>query len=127
MQEQVRLMRCCLLDTPMLMGLWRPCILLPEVELEEQQLRYVLLHELSHRRRRDLWLKFLLLVAKAVHWFNPLVWWMARRASADIEVACDADVLRLHDTKEEPAGIRRADSILYPAQPGAGNSAHHQF
>lgn len=101
MQEQVRLMRCCLLDTPMLMGLWRPCILLPEVELEEQQLRYVLLHELSHRRRRDLWLKFLLLVAKAVHWFNPLVWWMARRASADIEVACDADVLRLHDTKEE--------------------------
>lgn len=101
MQEQVCLMRCCLLDTPMLMGLWRPCILLPEVELEEQQLRYVLLHELSHRRRRDLWLKFLLLVAKAVHWFNPLVWWMARRASADIEVACDADVLRLHDTKEE--------------------------
>lgn len=101
MQEQVRLMRCCLLDTPMLMGLWRPCILLPEVELEEQQLRYVLLHELSHRRRRDLWLKFLLLVAKAVHWFNPMVWWMARRASADIEVACDADVLRLHDTKEE--------------------------
>ena len=94
-------LRCCLLDTPMLMGLWRPCILLPEVELEEQQLRYVLLHELSHRRRRDLWLKFLLLVAKAVHWFNPLVWWMARRASADIEVACDADVLRLHDTKEE--------------------------
>lgn len=101
MQEQVRLMSCCLLDTPMLMGLWRPCILLPEVELEEQQLRYVLLHELFHRRRRDLWLKFLLLVAKAVHWFNPLVWWMARRASADIEVACDADVLRLHDTKEE--------------------------
>ena len=95
MQEQVRLMRCCLLDTPMLMGLWRPCILLPEVELEEQQLRYVLLHELSHRRRRDLWLKFLLLVAKAVHWFNPLVWVMYVLANRDLELSCDEMVLRL--------------------------------
>ena len=127
MQEQVRLMRCCLLDTPMLMGLWRPCILLPEVELEEQQLRYVLLHELSHRRRRDLWLKFLLLVAKAVHWFNPLVWWMARRASADIEVALRRRRAAPARHQGGAAGIRRADSILYPAQPGAGNSAHHQF
>lgn len=100
-QDRVRLLRCCLLDTPLLMGAVRPCVVLPQIELDERQMRFVLLHELAHDRRRDLWLKFLLLAAKAVHWFNPLVWWMAKRACADIEVACDADVLRLHDTEQE--------------------------
>ena len=39
-----------------------------------QGLRYALLHELVHYRRRDIWLKTLVLWVNAVHWFNPLVW-----------------------------------------------------
>ena len=49
----------------------------------------MLRHELIHTRRRDLWYKLLLLLARALHWFNPLVHGMARAANRDLERACD--------------------------------------
>lgn len=51
-------------------------------------------HELTHYRRRDVWRKALALLANAVHWFNPLMWWMVRRVEYDLELACDDAVLQ---------------------------------
>jgi hypothetical protein len=55
---------------------------------------HVLLHELGHLRRRDLWVQGLFKLALALHWWNPLVWLADRLARADREVACDDWVLR---------------------------------
>lgn len=52
-------------------------------------LALVLRHELAHLARRDLAVKALLTLGCALHWANPIVWWMARRASAEMELACD--------------------------------------
>lgn len=52
-------------------------------------LALVLRHELGHLARRDLAVKALLTLGCALHWANPVVWWMARRASAEMELACD--------------------------------------
>lgn len=84
-KREISLYQCSILSTPMLMGFWHPMILLPERKLDEMSLSYVLRHELSHYKRKDLWLKLLILLAQSVHWFHPLVWIMGRRASADIE------------------------------------------
>lgn len=46
--------------------------------------------------------KALLLLTNAVHWFNPLVWWMVREASRNLELCCDDEVVRAKD-----AGFRR--------------------
>lgn len=93
-KREISLYQCSILSTPMLMGFWKPMILLPERKLDEMSLSYVLRHELSHYKRKDLWLKLLILLAQSVHWFHPLVWIMGRRASADIEKACDDAVLK---------------------------------
>ena len=90
----VRLLRCPGLSGPMMTGLFRPTVLLPDPPPEGETLAFVLLHELTHFRRRDIWYKTLLLLAAAVHWFNPLVWLMLRAAEGDLERACDADVVR---------------------------------
>ena len=90
----VRLLRCPGLSGPMMTGLFRPTVLLPDPPPGEEVLPFVLLHELTHFRRRDIWYKSLLLLTAAVHWFNPLVWLMLRAAEGDLERACDADVLR---------------------------------
>lgn len=90
----VRLLRCPGLSGPMMTGLFRPTVLLPDPPPEGEILSFVLLHELTHFHRRDIWYKTLLLLAAAVHWFNPLVWGMLRAAEGDLERACDADVLR---------------------------------
>jgi beta-lactamase regulating signal transducer with metallopeptidase domain len=55
----------------------------------------VLLHELGHVARRDLWTSLAARVACLVHWFNPLVWWLRGRLMAQCEFACDAKVISL--------------------------------
>ena len=66
----------------MTLGLLRPVIVLPP-EVPEADLPLILRHELCHIRRRDLWYKGVMLLANAVHWFNPLVWRMAGQAGRD--------------------------------------------
>ena len=75
-------------DTPMTLGLLRPVIVLPP-EVPEADLPLILRHELCHIRRRDLWYKGLMLLANAVHWFNPLVWLLRRQGETDLELTCD--------------------------------------
>ena len=83
--------------TPMLLGLFRPVVLLPEGEMPEEELALMLRHELTHLRRGDVAYKLFLQLVCAVHWFNPLVWWMSREAGQDLELCCDEDVVRGRD------------------------------
>lgn len=89
----VRAARCACVSSPMLAGLFRPMLLLPELELSDEELSFIVRHELVHYKRRDLWYKALVLLALCVHWFNPLVYRMARAIAADCEMSCDALVL----------------------------------
>lgn len=88
-----RLVLCPSLPAPMLAGLLRPVILLPEPLPQSAPLECALRHELTHFRRRDIPLKALVLWVKALHWFNPLMWLMARAVEQDTELACDDSTL----------------------------------
>lgn len=89
-----RLLVCGGLKTPMLAGVFRTTLLLPEKPLEAQELRYALLHELTHFKRHDIWLKSLALLVRCLHWFNPMMWYMAHLIERDTELACDEAALR---------------------------------
>ena len=80
-------------QSPMLVGFIKPAILIPERIYEEQELLLILRHELMHYKHHDLWYKLILLVANAVHWFNPLVYLMLRQAGRDVEQVCDGNVV----------------------------------
>ena len=90
-------------DCPMLAGFVRPALYLPDEALSEQEAMFIFRHELTHYKRGDLWLKLLLTAAKTVHWFNPLVYLMARFAQEDIELACDDAVVRGMDSAQRRA------------------------
>lgn len=94
---------CPELPSPMLAGIVRPVLLLPETLPQGPALRYTLLHELVHCRRRDIWLKTLALWVNALHWFNPLMWYMVRLVERDTELACDEASLRLLPPEEHKA------------------------
>lgn len=97
------LLVCQGLKVPMLAGLLRPVLLLPQEPLTDDALRYSLLHELTHFRRRDIWLKTLALWVNALHWFNPLAWYMVRLVERDMELACDEAALRTLSREEHTA------------------------
>ena len=83
---------CDGVESPFLLGLFRPQIYLPS-SLEESDAAFVIAHETAHLKRKDhLWkpLGFLLLV---VYWFHPLLWVGYILLCKDIELACDERVL----------------------------------
>lgn len=83
--------------SPMLIGFFKPVIVLPREEYSRDELFFILKHELIHYKRHDIWLKLLLVVAKGIHWFNPVVWMMQREAVIDMEMSCDERVIRNAD------------------------------
>ena len=89
----VSLRSSVLIKTPITLGLFRPIVLLPAGKIDEQELYFMLLHEILHIKRRDLWSKAFILLVTAIHWFNPAVYFLNRAIDIEIELACDAAVL----------------------------------
>ena len=90
-------------DSPMIIGFFRPVLILPDMAYSEKELFYIIKHELIHVKRGDVYFKLLFTVVRAVHWFNPLIWLMHREASIDMEIACDETVTRQFDFAEKKA------------------------
>lgn len=82
-----------LVSSPLLFGFFHPCIMLPTVNLPEENLRYTIRHELIHYKRCDVLYKWLVQITVCFHWFNPLVWLMARETGRACELACDEAVI----------------------------------
>jgi beta-lactamase regulating signal transducer with metallopeptidase domain len=92
---------------PGVVGLWRPVLLVPfgiEDDLAPRQLAAVLTHELCHIRRRDNVTAAVHMIAEAVFWFYPVVWWIGSRLVDERERACDEEVVR---TLGEPLAMER--------------------
>jgi len=79
-------------DTPMLNGLFRCSIVLPDRSFTPEQLRHAFKHELTHYRRHDNLLKWLTVFAMSVNWFNPVIYFAARETERQCELACDEAV-----------------------------------
>jgi beta-lactamase regulating signal transducer with metallopeptidase domain len=97
-RRQFLLLECADRTIPMTWGSfpWSPAyILLPKDRgmWKDSALRAVLLHELAHVKRCDCLIQQLVQLSRAIYWFNPLVWFAARRIRIEMERACDDVVL----------------------------------
>ena len=84
---------CDYIDTPFLLGLFRPKIYLPS-SMDPRDASHVLAHERAHLRRCDHWWKPLGFILLTLHWFNPLLWVAYVLLCRDIELACDERVIK---------------------------------
>lgn len=86
-----------LISSPLTYGILHPVILLPKKldRNDQAALKYVLTHEYVHIRRFDAITKILFAAVLCIHWFNPLVWVMYVLANRDMELSCDAWVIRM--------------------------------
>ncbi|EHJ51657.1 M56 family metallopeptidase [Streptococcus macacae] len=92
--KQIQLIRCAFIKSPMLTGLRRPVILLPNQEFSDQQMEIVLEHELTHYQHRDLFINLLMILTASLHWFNPIIRFANRVIQEEGEILCDESVLR---------------------------------
>ncbi|MBP1905912.1 beta-lactamase regulating signal transducer with metallopeptidase domain [Paenibacillus turicensis] len=107
-KQQLRLKRNVKLKvsgtlSPVLMGWLKPTILLPYDYLDlysMEELRYILLHELEHVKHKDVIRHLVSCWIEIVFWFQPLIMWGMRQLRKDIELSCDARVLKQLKTQE---------------------------
>jgi len=83
-------------DVPLTGGVCAPFVVLPEAsqDWDGERRRIVLLHELTHARRRDPLLWLIAQCAVALYWFHPLAWLAAQRFRREQELSCDDAVVR---------------------------------
>ena len=96
----VGLLICPSVSSPMTTGFRNPVILLPSSDFSSEELSCVFRHELVHWKRKDLWYKSLVLLATAIHWFNPVVYLAAKTIASQCEISCDAEVLNGAEAEE---------------------------
>lgn len=92
--RQVELCANPLVASPMLIGYFHPCIVLPRDAVSEKEFQYMAMHELTHYKCRDIVYKWLVQLAVCLHWFNPFVYVMRREIDRACEFACDEAVVR---------------------------------
>lgn len=130
LDRRPQILVCAGLPTPMLAGLIHPKLLLPEQPLGMDELGHSLLHELTHYKRRDIWLKTLALWVKALYWFSPFSWLLTRQVEWDTELACDEAALKLLPPEDRAAygqtilaAVSRVNGSGRPQEPAT--STHH--
>jgi bla regulator protein BlaR1 len=122
-RRQVEVVLVPELETPAVFGFFRPRVLLPRElpgQLDEDQMRMVLLHEIAHVKRGDVLWNWFFISVRAWHWFNPLAWLALRVVQADRELVCDALVLsRIEPRERRVYGatlIKLVESISKPSR-----------
>ncbi len=97
----VRLLLSETAHVPMLIGYFKPVIIVPLsvlTQLSAEQLETILLHELAHLKRNDYLINIIQMVIEALLFFNPFVWLISAICRKEREYSCD-DVV-LHYTQQ---------------------------
>lgn len=98
-KTRVELSHNSLIASPMMIGFFRPSIVLPVGELEDKELSYIFLHELIHYKQKDMFFKWLIQIVVCAHWFNPFVYLLEKEVNKSCELSCDEKVLSVLDDK----------------------------
>ena len=114
---------CC----PAVFGLLRPVLLVPADRIHtmsHQDARHILLHELAHIKRGDLWWHGVHMLLLVLYWYHPLVWLVRRHIQNLRELCCDATVARHLRTQtsayRETLLETARDLLAQPVEPGLG-------
>ncbi len=86
--------------SPMVYGFIKPKIILPDLNIEADNLDCILRHELVHYTRHDLYVKLLSMFANALHWFNPFIYVACELMAGEMELSCDETALEMRSIEE---------------------------
>ena len=107
--DKMRIICTTKVNVPLISGLIRPAIYLPDIEFSEPELYYTLSHEWMHYVHKDLWVKFLLDIVCAIYWWNPVIYIFKYNIDTTLEIKSD---LNLSKNMNEDEKIEYLESIM---------------
>ena len=90
--KTIKMLKSGLVQTPMVVGWISPVVLVPAAAfafLSPEQMRMILVHELTHIRRYDHWVNQFQALIEIILFFHPVVWWLSRQMQIEREYCCD--------------------------------------
>jgi GWxTD domain-containing protein len=117
----VLLLESCLAEVPMVLGHFRPVILLPAgllAGLPPQQIEAILLHELAHIRRCDYLVNVWQRVVEGLLFYHPAIWWISRVIRDERENCCDDVAVAIGgDAHEYAVALAALEQNRWPGGP----------
>lgn len=90
-----------IVDSPAVIGIKNPTILLPKFSLNEKEINYILKHELIHISKFDLVVKFFYEILLAIHWWNPIMYLFRKQMNQVVELRTDDLLIQQLSEKEK--------------------------
>lgn len=81
------------LYTPIITGIFKSKIILPDKKYTESELNFILKHELIHYKRKDNFFKCLMTMVNIIYWFNPIIYILRHFFYEQCELSCDETVI----------------------------------
>jgi len=91
-------------NSPMLIGFFRPKIVIPNTNINAEDYKLALQHEWMHYKQRDAWFKLMAVLVNCLHWFNPVSYLALANISEACEYAVDERITK---------GLQAADKKRY--------------
>jgi bla regulator protein BlaR1 len=105
------------IKSPAIFSLIKPKILMPLNIIEnmsDNDIRNIFLHELSHYKRKDMFINYVIRIINVIYWFNPIIWYFANELKKDMELSCDQFALYyVKSDKLKDYGYTMIDVIKY--------------
>jgi GWxTD domain-containing protein len=111
LSRPVQLLESCLVNTPIVLGHFRPVILMPIgllAGMPPGQIEAILLHELAHVRRYDYLVNVLQRSVEGLLFYHPAVWWISHVIRVEREHLCDDAVVEVNGDAYEYAAALAA-------------------
>lgn len=92
------------IQAPAILGFWKPKILMPFTDYTETEVYYILKHEMLHYYHHDMIVKILCEVLCTIFWWNPLIFWLRKWITRELEIRVDRSLI---------SGFSREEKIGY--------------
>lgn len=97
----IRIFKCAAVSVPVMTGVFRPVILLPEMDFASNELSLILKHELQHYKYKDVLLKTCIEISCILYWWNPVMRLLRKKLFLLLEIRADSEVYRTLDDSEK--------------------------
>ncbi|MDQ3535777.1 MAG: DUF2807 domain-containing protein, partial [Bacteroidota bacterium] len=100
LDKTVRLLESSLVTVPMVVGYFKPVILIPIgaiTGLSASQVEAILAHELAHISRKDYLVNIIQTVIEIIFFYHPAIWWLSNRVREERENCCDDIALQVNE------------------------------
>src|SRR5690625_310704 len=115
--KNVNIVFCQISISPTLIGIFKPTVVLPMYDIPYDELDMIIKHELTHYKKKDLWIKKVMLVATILHWYNPFIHLLRKEINRWCELSCDEDVvMEMSRAERKKYGVTILNSIQRSSQ-----------